>query len=743
MSLKEFIHIIIENIISSFKSERLKEANELLRIYNESMNKLNSQNRFIRKSTYNQISNRIISFEAKSFLNRNMVSEYESKLLHFKNQHNEIFRKQDLEFATSLFAGENGKSSLNEEQLAAVIADDDSNLIIAGAGSGKTTVIAHKVKYLVEKGIDPNDILLLSFTKASATSLKERIQNNMGISVEATTLHSFAYSTYKSEYEKPPQIADEKKLYGKVYEALLNTLSNTKYLRPFLEFYGKYFYDIKPLVYYKNIQELRTDLYKVGTQLEDRASSDEELELRKRLSTLKGELVRSVDERYIADFLYIHGIRYEYEKKYELASYDYYPDFYLTDYAIYLEHFAVDKNGNAPAVFDNPKKYVQNIQIKRDLHKKMGTKLVETTTWQLNSENSDEYLIKVLNGAGVETKNIDTSVVEHISRKFNQFINTFYTRLKLSGKTIEELKATFLELPYKVFFAFYEGFAAEFDKIRTDEGLTDFNDLLISATEVYRKGKGRTFKYIIVDEFQDTSWIAMKLLEAVYDSFPQASFFMVGDDWQSIYGFNGSDVNVLKQFKNKSGCEVKYLNKNYRSHQNIVELGKRFIECNDQQLKKDVLSANQTHKVSKIQFVYSQGLESEIRKIDKKESIFLLGRYNDDEPLTLINSLKAEGYLGVEFKTIHKSKGLEANNVFIIFPNEAKRDFPSLMQDHYIFNILKNTTETYPFAEERRLLYVAITRAERNVIFVSPSKDSNPDSVFWAELIKLTGVNNV
>jgi DNA helicase-4 len=737
MSLKHFVHLFLEKIIPSMKSERLKEANELNIIYNHATNALNSQTRFVRTSVFNEIRNRTSTFKAKSPLNRNVVSQQLKQQQDLRKQKNEILMKKNFEFASQLFKDQNGNSTLNEEQLEAVITDEDSNLIIAGAGSGKTTVIAHKVKYLVETGTNPEDILLLSFTKVSAASLKERIQKTMGVDVNVTTLHSFAFSTVKNENNKPPQIADEKKLYGKIYEALLNTLSKSKYLRHFLEFYGKYFYDIKPLVYYKNIQELRVDLRKVGSQLNDQNSSDEEIELRKRLSTLKGELVRSVDERFIADFLYIHGIRYEYEKKYELASYDYYPDFYLSDYDIYLEHFAIDKNGKAPAVFENPKKYVENIQIKRELHKKMGTKLIETTTAYLNDENSDEYLTKVLNAAGVETKNIDKSVVEHISRKFNQFISTFYTRFKLSGKTLDELKRNYLEMPYKVFFSFYEGFISEFEGIKTDEGLSDFTDLLLMATDIYRQGKGTPYKYIIVDEFQDTSWVAMNLLDAVYEASPNSSFFMVGDDWQSIYGFNGSDVNVLINFRNRSGCMVKYLNKNYRSHQNIVELGKKFIECNDQQFKKQVLSANQRHKDSQIQFIYSNDLEKQIRTINKNESIFLLGRYNDDEPITLINSLSDDGYVNIEFKTIHRSKGLEATHVFVLFPNESKRDFPSLIQDHYIFNILKRNTDFFPFAEERRLMYVAITRAEKNVYYVSPFKDKRPNSDFWTEIENL------
>lgn len=461
-----FVNLILERIIPSIISERLQEAKELQHLFDEADNILNSQNRFIRTSTFEKICEKLNSFKIKSFFNKKTLSRQLKQLQASRKYKNQIFKQKDIEFASHLFKDDSGISTLNDEQLTAVIADEDYNLIIAGAGSGKTTVIAHKVKYLVEKGADPQDILLLSFTKASAASLQDRIQKTMGISIAATTLHSFAYSTKKKENEGRLLIAEEKQLYAKVYEALLAVLSKKNYLQFFLDFYQKYFYDIKPLVYYKNIQDLRSDLKKAGVQLTENNDSFEEINLRERLSTLNGELVRSIDERYIADFLFIHGIKYVYEKKYELVPYDYYPDFYLCDYDIYLEHFAIDKTGKAPPLFDNPKKYVTDAQAKRDLHKKMGTYLIETHSGYLNDENSDDYISKILNKAGIETKSINTSVVEHISRKFNQFVYTFYTRLKLSGKTLEELKNNYLMTPYKVFFSFYEGFASEFEELK-------------------------------------------------------------------------------------------------------------------------------------------------------------------------------------------------------------------------------------------------------------------------------------
>ena len=273
--------------------------------------------------------------------------------------------------------------------------------------------------------------------------------------------------------------------------------------------------------------------------------------------------------------------------------------------------------------------------------------------------------------------------------------------------------------------------------------------MVIDAIAKIKSEGLRPYEYIIVDEFQDTSNLAMKLLDAVYELDANTTFLSVGDDWQSIYGFNGSDVTILSEYKKRYlGVSVQNLNSNFRSHSRIVELGKRFITKNPAQISKAVVSSNAKFDNSEIAFISFEEMEKKIQSIPDNESVLVLYRYHDDCPAMrgIFNNYfvmdgnkrpvrRSGNSKDISLMTIHASKGLEAQHVFLLFPDGVRRKFPSEIEDHFIFNMLKTTTDDFPFAEERRLLYVAITRAEQNLYFVSPNKD--PNSVFWDELKEL------
>lgn len=650
---------------------------------------------------------------------------------------NSEWKKLEIIKCRELFSDESGQCSLNEEQLEAVIADEDRNLVVAGAGSGKTSVIAHKVKYLLHQGIDPSDILLVSFTNASATDLQKRIKDKMGVEAKVSTLHSFASGINRKYSSEKKQVVDDKMLGEKIFEALGKTLKNRTSFLNFFEFYSKYFYDVKPLVYYKTMDELRKDLAKYGVSVSNVADRFGEYEFNPKFMTLKGDKVRSVDERYIADFFYLNGIRYEYEAQYLKAPYPYFPDFYLPDYKIYWEHFGLTKSGQPPLFFKFPKRYLNGIKEKRRLHAECKTRLIESVSYELNEGDSASYLRQICKQNGIKTKDLDSYDSRHfVSRKFQKLIQTFYCRLKLSRKNLNNITLSEKLRPAQAcFVAFFKDFLENFQKTMFDAKKCDFTDLLINATMIYKKNEGDTFKYIIVDEFQDTSWVSIELIESVAAASSGCSIFAVGDDWQSIYGFNGSDVTIMKKFKEDNPyCQVVSLNSNYRSHKDIVDISKAFIEKNNEQWKKSVVSLSKRHSKATVEFILQNEMLNKIIQIGKEESIFLLGRYNNDKPGYLLKELHSQGFKNLEFKTIHRSKGLEAEHVFILFPDEEIFHFPSEMQDHFIMNLLKNSHENFPFAEERRLFYVAMTRAERSIYFVSPFIDSESSSSFWIEM---------
>ena len=378
--------------------------------------------------------------------------------------------------------------------------------------------------------------------------------------------------------------------------------------------------------------------------------------------------------------------------------------------------------------------------------------MIESFTCHLNQENSSSYLRKTLiqNGISVKFRHDDEEMLGKISKPFSRLFIKFYNSYKLSGLSIKVLKKMFSDPKYRMFLAIFDRFLDHFEELVGRENRMGFTDLLIGAIDKLDDNKLRDFDYMIVDEFQDTSNIALKLFDKIYQNNPRMITFFVGDDWQSIYGFSGSDVTIISDYEKRyKGVSVKKLNSNFRSHPKIVELGKYFISKNSAQISKEVVSGNSNYMDSEIAFLPFTEMEERIEMIPDDESIFILYRYNADCPMDKGSFGKYFGrdkqgrpykksscLKNISMMTIHGSKGLEARNVFILFPDGVRRKFPSDIEDHYVFNMLKNNSDDYPFSEERRLMYVAISRAEQNLYFVSPY-ESDPNSVFWDELKEL------
>lgn len=723
---------------------------------------LNDDSQFLRYSKFNSLKDELETLRHQTsqlknvFLKKkraellNKLDTVISDLPKLRERTNDRFIELERKRAGHIFTDSNSRDLLTDEQLKAVLCNDNRNLIIAGAGSGKTRVIDFKVRYLVKhKNVSPEKILLLSFSRKSAGDLVKKISENVP-NITARTIHSFSSQTAKS---RGRQLFDESKneLGAFVIKALVQTLKDKSIFRSFETFYEKFFSDVKPLIFYKSLDELRADLRKVNSKLIDIPDPFGEIKARRALKTLRGEYVRSVDERFIADFLYLQDIKYEYEPKYTYLNTPYYPDFFLNDYNVYLEHFAITTSGQPPPYFSNPKKYMDGIVWKRRIHSENKTKLVESYSYLLNEKGSSAYLSELLTRNGITVRDLmsDDKVYSKISREFNRVFTKFYNTFKLSGLSIQELKQKHTSSKYSLFLQIFECFLGHYEDLVEKENKMDFNDMVIDAIAKIQSEGLRPYDFIIIDEFQDTSNLAMKLLDAVYQIDASTTFLSVGDDWQSIYGFNGSDVTILSEYKKRySGVSTQSLNSNFRSHSKVVELGKRFITKNPAQISKDVVSRNTNFEKSEIDFIYFEEMERKIQSIPDNESIFVLYRYNDDCPAMrgLFKNyfamdrnkrpVKKSGQRkNISLMTIHASKGLEAQHVFLLFPDGVRRKFPSEIEDHFVFNMLKTNPDDFPFSEERRLMYVGITRAEQNLYFVSPNKD--PNSVFWDELKEL------
>ena len=274
------------------------------------------------------------------------------------------------------------------------------------------------------------------------------------------------------------------------------------------------------------------------------------------------------------------------------------------------------------------------------------------------------------------------------------------------------------------------------------------------AADYIRLGKYKnTYKYVIVDEYQDISKARFSLLDALRQS-NYYDLFCVGDDWQSIYRFAGSDIGYILNFSRYWGpTEISKIETTYRFAQKLIEISGGFIMENPSQIKKRIKGNGEevgfplgeisgyTEKFA-IEF-----MEKKLDDIPKGSSVFFIGRYVFDANLLADSGLfscqynnttgfidvksKRHPNLKMEFLTAHKSKGLQADYVFIINNKSSRMGFPSKIQDAPILSLLLDNCDQYPYAEERRLFYVALTRAKKKVYILTVK---GQESVFAEEL---------
>lgn len=695
---------------------------------------------------------------------------------------NDVFLQKEIRESDSLLSNIDGKS-LDEQQRKVVISDEDRTLVLAGAGSGKTLTIAAKVKYLCEvKHVEPKDILLISFTNKSAAEMTERIQNKLGIPVEATTFHKLGLDIIKNYLGYRPEVTDDLTTF--VHKFFENELLNHPDLVQALTEYFTYYLEIpENMEDCDNLGELyelekSADLETLKSKYDrEQYIKDTSFEKAKNLTTLNGERVKSIEETKIANFLFMHGVNYEYEKLYPFESDDpnrkaYRPDFYLIDYDIYLEHFGVSKDYKCPWLSEvEEKKYLDGINWKREFHKKNGTKLIETYSYYTKEGRLLPELEKLLQANGVVfTPHDFTDIFETIYAKksnkyFSEFIKlccTFITLFKSNNfkpeqfeqmkKQSEKLENNFLYQRNCIFLDIARIILSEYQKYLTDNKSVDFSDMINDAAAKVEAGASiPKYKYVIVDEYQDISQSRFNLLKSIVTA-TNAKLLCVGDDWQSIYRFAGSDISLFTDFERYLGfTNLLKIEKTYRNSQELINEASRFVTRNPLQLRKNLISGKKL-KYPLVFWGYdkepypalSQVMQKIISEFGPEKSILLLGRTNYD-----IEILKASGLFSVSwqdrvekliyrpspktpvaFLSVHKSKGLEADNVVLVNFKNDKLGFPNQIADDKVLNFVLTQGENYMFAEERRLFYVAITRTKNRTFVLTDNR--NP-SIFFRE----------
>jgi len=644
------------------------------------------------------------------------ISKKENKNLSEEERvkHNEIFINNELirleNYFDNIYKDIDDNIKLDLEQRISILTDEDYNMIIAGAGSGKTTTIAGKVKYLVDiKNINPEDIIIISFTNKAVDELKQRINNDFKINSKICTFHKFGMD-----------ILNNKKLkvlsnpYNIINDYFSNILcSNNETLGNFIKYFNYYFNIPNYILNFKSIDEYLKYKKKFSLFL----YKDFYEQIQNKLKTIKGEEVNLLEEVLICNYLYENSINYEYKENYIKIFQD--------DNVVYLKYL-----NNKIEIFKSKlikNKYI-NFYYKNNLIDELKNLLINNN-FKLNKRSS---------------KNIFKTLIDNNKdiyyNKFIYFCINFIQQLKIKEIDINNIKSN--DEKDKLFLSFISKLYIYYNKYLENNNYLDFEDIITKSS--LKVDNTINYKYIIIDEYQDISIQRFNLIKKISD-LNNSKIIVVGDDFQAIYSFSGSEINLFTDFNKMVGySSLLKITNTYRNSQNLINIAGKFVMKNDKQIKKNLIS-NKVCKNPVILVYYKDcinKLNYSINEIVKEyglnKNILLLGRYNFDINNYLGKYYKKENNkiiysiypnLDITFLSIHSSKGLGFDNVIILNCNDDLYSIPSKILTDSVMNLLNINSNNYD--EERRLFYVALTRTKNKVYILS---DKNKKSSFLKEL---------
>lgn len=660
----------------------------------------------------------------------------------FRSKCNLEFEAQELKRYQSFFDSVLS-NPLTLEQRKAVVVNEDAELVVAAAGSGKTTTIKSKVAYLVHKGMaSPHQILVISFNKNVQQDLEKSLASPYpGININ--TFHALGLKILaEAQGQKPSltELAESREKLGEYLDGLIKKIYEDNYAE-LAEFFVSYAKPYRDQFDFKSMGDYIAYVRSVG------------------LITLNGKTVKSLEELELANFFYANGVNYLYEQDYEhpvasIRRRQYKPDFYLPDSGIYIEHFAIDINGNTPP-FINEKDYLESRDWKILTHQQYKTKLVQTFSHEKRSGTLTGNLRRNLEQQGVifsplpKDQLLDklnsSGYISELGILLGTFLNLFKGSLLSLGDLSNRLPQNdsdaararkFIEIFRKVYQRYQEHL--------TSASLIDFNDMIRLAEQALDGGHElKDIKYVLIDEFQDISIGRAQFIKSLLSSTDHAKLVAVGDDWQSIYRFSGSDISVMTSFEDHFGRhEVRMLPETFRFDQMVESVASRFVMKNEAQIKKKVIAKIRDNSKSVILWHPQKESGSLLESITQhipvassgKTSILILARYNFYRDQLGIAELKVQRPdLALTFSSVHAAKGAEADYAILVGVKSGRYSFPSEIADDPLLDLVLSAREHFEHAEERRLLYVALTRTKHAVYVVG---DPSAESTFFTELIK-------
>ena len=649
----------------------------------------------------------------------------------------------------------------DHQQAAAIGAVEGHVQVVARAGSGKTATLVNRALFLQQHcGVAPDKILLLAFNRKAADEMRERINSYLqDFAPHVMTFHALAYAMVHP---------------GKIlFDEAEGEESQSRAIQDMI---GNYLHDRN---YYDQIRALmmayfRADWNSIVLGGHDR-TPEEMLRYRRSLTweSLDGTYVKSFGEKVIANFLFEHGIPYKYERNFRWHGINYRPDFTIGDRSgVVIEYFGLEGDPDYDAMSEQKRDYWRN---------ERKWELLEFSPNDLKSNGIEGFrtlLKQKLEACEIVCNQLSEEKIwnriKHLRPigRFTTVVKEFIQRCRKLSLTPEQLlerinnhdcdndiEQRFLNLVEVFYKAYLEQLQAEgeedFDGLIQNagrlvaEGKTEFryksstNDL-----ERTRTGNLEDIRYVLIDEYQDFSELFYRLMQVSREQNPHARFFCVGDDWQAINGFAGSDLRFFQNFEQffEDARELPVAT-NYRSAKAIVNIGNVLMKHRGIPARAHkIMTGKVTIAVLDTFVPTSQEKEENpgnnftsavLRLVHKVlndgKNVVLLSRTNSSSPSIkgkiksfrnfLRSGLSSKLAKKVTISTVHKYKGLEKTVVIVL--DVVPRCYPLIHPNLIFTRVLGNSVESV-VAEERRLFYVALTRAVEELFILTEADNFSP-----------------
>lgn len=657
------------------------------------------------------------------------------------------------------------RSPLTHEQRIAAVTMADRNLLIAAAGSGKTSSMVGKVAYaLCSEMCAANQILVLAFNRKAAQELDDRLRRALasclpaGAKVMARTLHALGLDIVTQVKGSSLQIQnDGHGLLSQVLAKLVH--DDVDFAERWLLF--RVFYHV-PVRHpeFATRKQWKAFVQQHGTVQNRRYG----------FITLDGVQVPTQFEQAVANWLILYGIDYVYTKR-KGGSYwkarltgrlsrplSGQTGFLLTDLNRYI--VCVSRFAEASHIITDRRVGVtgkDGCSSQPVIYLSIDT-FHDATVFKLLREQLDPRGMRL---KPMRIKTVLTRLGHRLTPGQAEFLTRFIRIARLDGICTERLLRRAPDTSDPVRTSMHAPMLAKlvcaYSDALDDANTIDFEGMLHRAADyldLARYTHGYTL--ILVDEFQDTSQAGLRLLKSLLAQNSQCKLFAVGDDWQSIYRFAGAVPDVLSRFEHHFGpSAVNYLTATFRFDQSIADVASQFVQANPEQLRKYVRArANSTqpsivlkryatpaHMLALCEACLHDSLGFLIEPVCEQQnapgksiSVYILGRYRHQQPPGLHRWNTCFPQLDIQYQTIHSAKGLEADVVIVLGLGTGRYGFPAQMRDDPLISLVMPTAEHFPDAEERRLFYVAMTRARHRVYLLA---DMHHPSPFVTELITL------